>query len=197
MAILQNLADLIRNVPARAVYIFGATGDTPARVDDTADCDGVVVIDTIHDRMHRGQFFTAGLVNLALANNGTLELLLRVSTGAHVRFAANNGGDARVQLFENATFSDPGSAVTRVNRNRFSSKTAKTLISSAPTISDDGDSIFDKVLAGGSGFFFTSGGELGSFEEYILSPGDYLFRLTNLSGSTQPADLQLDFYENV
>ena len=192
----NSLSAAIRNVVSRHVRIFGQT-DTIAEVDDTIGANALVFIDTIHNRIHRGQFFSLDQFNTGLAAAGTIELLVKVTTGAHVRLTAAAGGDARLQLFEGTTVSANGTPLTPVNRNRFSTLAAVTQFYSGPTITADGTSLLDTLLPGGTGGIFSGGGGGETFEEFILAPGNYLVRLTNISGSTQPANVQVDFYEDV
>jgi len=192
----NSLSAAIRNVVSRHVRIFGQT-DTIAEVDDTIGANALVFIDTIHNRIHRGQFFSLDNFNSALANSGTIDVLVKVTTGVHVRAIASAGGDARFQLFEGTTVSANGTPATPVNRNRFSALTAVTQFFTGPTITADGTALLDTLLPGGTGGIFSGGGGGQTFEEFVLAPGNYLLRLTNISGSTQPANVQIDFYEDV
>lgn len=181
------------------VRIVGPDGEhNPVLVDETADADALVLIDVIHNRIHRGHFFSLDVVDAALINTGTILILVRVAAGksAHIRFEAAVGGDARLEMFEDPTTSADGTAITPLNRNRFSSNVATTLFFSGPTVTADGTSLSDKILAGGAGIFLSPGSEGSTFKEWVLNEGDYLVRLTNISGATQPAHLQTNFYEN-
>lgn len=167
-----------------------------AEVDDAADSRALVTMDTRHNRIHRGQMYEYTEVDAALANAGTIELLLVLTAGAHMRFASVAGGDARVQLYEGTTVSANGTQRTAQNRNRFSSNTPDMAIYFSPTITGDGTLISDGILPGGIGGLFSGGGSSDIFEEWILGPGNYLLRLTNISGGAQPCSVQVDFYED-
>lgn len=155
----------------------------------------IIQIDTVHNRIHKGEMFQADFVNLALANDAEHEMLVRVPAGeaTHLRFLASLGGDGRAQIFVGPTLTADGAVVTPVNRNTFKGASS-ILVFSGPTVTADGTAMSDLIIPGGSGGN-ASGGKAGSFEEWILEPGDYLFKLTNKSGGNAVAGIALDFYE--
>lgn len=145
----------------------------------------------VHQRIHDGIFFTATAYDAALASAGILQLLTQIPAGqsAHLRIFGSAGGEALGELFENTTFSDAGTAATVQNRNRFSANVSPITITTGPTITSPGDLLVQELV--GAKF----GGSLGTFEEWILAPGNYLARLTNIAPQTQAVALQLDFYD--
>lgn len=156
---------------------------------------GFVVVDTVHQMMHDGRFYTASVVNAALGAGANLDVLIRVaaSTEAHLRIRAAAGADAALQLFEAPTNSATGSAVSVRNRNRKIPRSATTLVFSGPTITGTGTLLQSSSIVGG--VLLSPGGESDVFEEWILAPGDYLVRLTNNGAGAVPASINLDFYE--
>ena len=158
----------------------------------------LVTLDGVHARIHDGTFFSTGLADAALTNNASLEILIQTPAGAplHMRIDGAAGGDARAQFFENTTFSVAGAALVPQNRNRRSGNTAPNgTFTSAPTITLDGDTVFDSFLLGGTGGNAV-GGSLSTFSEYILaSSTNYLLRLQNISGQTHIATLSVNFYD--
>ena len=180
------------------VQVVGRT-DTghnyPVKVD--RESGALVSMDTVHQRIHSGALYSLDFIDLTLANNGTVETLIVVPAdlNVHLRFAAECGGDSRIQGYENTTVSDNGTLQTMINRNRESPNTASFSVYASPTITDDGDLLADGIILGGSGGK-AIGGSAGSFEEWILPTGTYLFRLTNISGQSQIAYAQLDIYED-
>lgn len=180
---------------SRSVQILGDDRSV-AKVDPNSG--HLIVMSEIHARIHEGVMYSVDQVNAALAD--TLSLSFLISTSAsksvHLRVLAAMGGDARLQLYENPTVTMAGSAITPINRNRFSSNVPAATITTGPTVSSDGTELLDIILPGGSGFYLSPGSSSNAFEEYILKlEEDYLARVTNISGSAQPSSLQLDFYE--
>lgn len=180
---------------SRSVQILGDDRSV-AKVDTNSG--HLIAMSEIHARIHEGTMFSVDQVDTALADTASLTYLISTSASqsAHLRVLAALGGDARLQFFENPTVTMAGSAVTPINRNRFSSNVAASTVTTGPTVSSDGTELLDIILPGGSGFFLSPGSSGNAFEEYILKlDEDYLARVTNISGSAQPASLQLDFYE--
>jgi len=185
---------------ARSAFIKGAD-------EDGRDNGKMAVVDSltgfligmseVHEHIHKGRFYTVDLIDEALANDASLELLVAPVTGTppHMRATGDVGGDFKLEVFENTTVSAAGAADTPVNRNRMSSNTASTVITSGPTITDDGTLILEHLIPGGSGGN-SQGGGASLFEEMILNHTRvYLIRLTNLAGQAKVAHLQLNFYE--
>jgi len=134
-----------------------------------------------------------------VSDDATLEMLIKTTAtqSAHTRIAAGCGGDAQFEIFEGTTVSDDGTPIDVWNRNRFSSNTAQTTTFSSPTISDSGTSVHYSFIFGGSGGK-AAGGTGSGFDEWILKTDEiYLVRLTNKSGQTHPASIELNFYEPV
>ena len=159
---------------------------------------GLPVLDILHERIHRGEVFTAS-AQQEIAGDGTADFLIRVVGGMHVTFTGNVGQNMLVSLFEGPTTSADGVAVTPHNRNRFSSTTPTTLVFAGPTVSADGTQLFDGFAPGGEKQS-ASGGQASSFFEWVLSPGDYIARIENTIVSPAAAayaGLVIDFYEPV
>lgn len=171
--------------------------DSFAHVDERSH--GLVITDSVHHMIHKGLMYQSDRLVPALANDAAIEILIIVAanTSAHMRFQAAIGGDAEVKLFENTTVTGNGTQIVGVNRNRFmASRAATTLTYHTPAVSDDGDPLSPGVsIPGGGGGTPGVGGQVGSFEEWILNPGNYLMQLTNTSGGSQPASVALDWYE--
>lgn len=187
-------------MPSR-VYIVGNSsqqaGIVPARVDENAEA--LVTMDTVHDRVHRGQMFVGSAYNASLAAAGTFDVLFRVGTGhsAHLDIAASLGGDGTVQLYEAPVSTVDGTALTLVDRNRITKNTPTSLAFTGPTLTSPGTLLVTDFFPGGSGGSgATPGGSSdANFTEVVLGPGDYLIRVTNTSGAAAPVDVNLNFYE--
>ncbi len=158
----------------------------------------LAVVTAIHKRVHDGGMFQLDRVVEAVADDGTIELLVQVpaATQVHLRFAAAAAGDARISIFEGTTFSDAGTAMTAVNRNRVPTiSTPGSVVTHTPTVTGDGTELSDVLIPGGSGGN-ASGGTDDGFQEWILAAStDYLVRLKNISGGAAHLGLQLNWYE--
>ena len=154
-----------------------------------------VVMGDIHARIHEGIFYTTSKVLLAVADNGFLDILIRVATECHLRPFLAAGGEASFALHEGTTFSADGTALLAVNRNRESSNVASTLFFHTPTVTTLEDLLEEGLQPGGSGGNAAGGRGEAGFEEWILMPGDHLFRIKNLGGAAKNLSVQLDFYE--
>ena len=53
----------------------------------------VRVIETEHARIHEGKGFVSGNLNLAVANNGTVEILVEPTNAMHALVQIAGGGD--------------------------------------------------------------------------------------------------------
>lgn len=179
----------------RSVQIIDPSGEVSARVDPTSR--HLVQMNEVHARIHEGSFFSTGLGDAALANAGTLEILIQTpATGTiHARFGGSVGGDIRMGLFEGTTFSAAGTTLVPSNRNRMSANVTTVTLSHTPTITLDGTVLFDGYVGGGSGGN-AIGGQIASFEEFILDQStSYLARVTNVSGQAQVSSLTVNFYD--
>ena len=171
------------------------TNRTPAVVDDKLGY--IVTLNALHNQIHNGNMYDADLADLALANNGVLEFIIQTGAGdlVHMQFRGSGGGDVNLQLYEGTTFSAAGTAVTPVNRNRASSNTSVVTVTHTPTLSADGTKLADDLVPGGTGGNAT-GGSADIFGEWILQASTvYMLRAINISGSTKPVFIGLDWIE--
>ena len=160
--------------------------------------DAGVTMDVIHANTHRGVMFASGYHDMAVVDDGAIELLIQVgSNSAHTVMSVAVGGDAEAVLFEGTTFSGAGTAVGAANKNRFSSTVAVTTVTHSPTLTGDGTQIASGYIPGGTKNS-AGGGTGSSFAEWVLATDtDYLIRLTNRAGNVQPLGIIIDFYEPV
>jgi hypothetical protein len=175
---------------ARSVQII--SGGVSAEVDSIAG--GLVTIDSVHKRIHDGQLFSASSFVLELADDAVSMILIRVASFAHMALQAGCGGNAEIEFFEGTTTSADGSALATPNHNRASATVATTLVFSGPTPTGDGTELGTGFIPGGTGGN-AIGGSTSSFAEWILDANDYMVRLTNRAGTTQPASIQVVWYE--
>jgi hypothetical protein len=157
-----------------------------------------VTIDYPHQKTHEGRYFSGGYYNASIANGATIELLIQMgaATTWHSKIRASSGGDATVQIFENATFSAAGTSVTVSNHNRSSSKVSDATVTHTPTLTADGTQVNGTILIPGGSTGNSAGGSGGFEDEYILAVSKvYLVRLTNTAGTSEPMSLLVEGYQ--
>jgi len=162
----------------------------------------LIAVTTEHSKVHQGKLFSAGYYNAAVANAAVINVLVQIpaNVSIHTYFKIISGGDAFFEAFEGATFSNQGTGAGTLNNNRTSTNTPDTVVTHTPTITDDGSIIWEEYIPGGTG---AGAGQVTpgavqsvASEQSILAPStNYIFRLTNNAGSTQPLQIQLAFYE--
>jgi len=156
------------------------------------------ILDINHLRLHEGRAFKAYRIYpgaTKLANGASCNIAVAWASGvyAHVLVDASCGGDAELYMYEDATVSG-GTSFTAIKRNRTSATTSQSAILINPTVTVTGTEMDAEIIAGGSGK--KSGGAGSSALEIVLNPlTTYLFRLTNVSGAAQMAELFLEWYE--
>lgn len=178
-------------------YIEDGGGLERPRRAKVGDDGRLVTLDTVHDRIHTGEFFSAGHFDPALGAAATQDILF--STGAiapHTEIDGQVGQSVRALLYEDTTVSAAGSPLPGFNRLRTSGKTALSAATLAPTITLVGTVIFSGYINGGSQGQ-SQGGDLSSFAEYVLKPNSlYLLRLiNNLAAGATFAQLGINWYE--
>ena len=156
------------------------------------------ILDINHLRLHEGRAFKAYRIYpeaTKLANGASCNIAVAWASGvyAHVLVDASCGGDAELYMYEGATVSG-GTSFTAVKRNRTSATTSQSAILINPTVTVTGTEIDAELVAGGVGK--KSGGGGTNALEIVLNPlTTYLFKLTNVSGTAQTAELFLEWYE--
>jgi hypothetical protein len=151
----------------------------------------------IHARIHEGIFYTTSKLFLAVSSLGyrDMRIVVAADSECHLRPFMAGGGEAHYFLYENTTFTVAGTALLAVNRNRESANVADTLFFHTPTIDAAGDLIEEGMQPGGSGGNAQGSEGAAGFEEWILTPGEYVFRVQNNGGAAKALSMQLDFYE--
>lgn len=143
-----------------------------------------------------GEVFYGDYVDLAVANNGSLDVLIK-SGLQDVLFKVGfaTAGDNTTEVLEGTTVSADGNVQTNFNVKRSDvTTTIDTKVYIAPTITNDGASILgpryhiagekkDAVAVGGSGFLL------------LKANTNYLYRLTNISGASSIVNVQWEILE--
>lgn len=163
-----------------------------------ATTNALVVIDSVHHRIHEGQSHITSYKTpdgAPLADDATLVFIME--TGAnecHVDAEGACGGDMEGELYEGTTYTD-GTAQPIFNKKRSASEGATATVVRDPTITDVGTLIENRFIPGGKGPRAV-GGAGNQRDEWELRPNTtYMFRITNRAGSNQPASLVLEWYE--
>lgn len=160
--------------------------------------NAVVTIDYAHYKVHAGDTFQAMSYTGSVANNGSIDLVI-ILTGTshqhHIEWAVASGGTSEIQFYEGITGSNYGSLVISHNVNRSSSNVAEAGIFQNPTITVNGQLLFNFLNPGGAGGN-AQGGEFRSGTEHILAPGKrYRLIAYNRAGTAQPMSVGLQWYE--
>ena len=156
------------------------------------------ILDINHLRLHEGRAFKAYRIYPSatkLADGASCNIAIAWASGVypHILLDASCGGNAEIYMYEGATVSG-GTSFTAIKRNRTSATTSQSAILINPTVTVTGTEIDAELVAGGAGK--KSGGGGSNSLEIVLNPlTTYLFRLTNVSGAAQMAELFLEWYE--
>lgn len=195
MTIIEDSGGLARR-PNGARVVGGRLAITLQGLEG-ANEEIIINREIVHEKIHEGEFFSAGVFNSALGAGATLNVLIQTGTlPMHVRFASSASQAIQVLLFEGTTFSAAGTAVPAVSRNRVHSVAVGATITQGPTITLDGAQLFGGFIAGGTSGQ-AQGGEISAFNEYIFNPSTvYCARLVNnLAAGVTIAQMSLEFYE--
>ena len=135
---------------------------------------------------HRGKHFKAGFQDLAMSTGDVIELVLvtpNTTEWAHFSLRSSYTGIVTVDMFEGATLSDDGTAVTRLNRNRNSDIVSTTLAYHTPSITTTGTKIVSKFL-GSEGFRSDIGESFAGSDHFLLKQNTkYILRLTAVTNN--------------
>jgi hypothetical protein len=159
------------------------------------------IIDVNHLRLHEGRAYYAYHTHKdtgRLAVGSSINIALAFPTGveAHALVDYQCGGETEVYIYESPTTSG-GTAMTLHRRNRAINTTSQGVAVLNPTVSALGTEFYSELITSAEGSGHRSGGGgRGNSLEFILKPlTTYLFRLTNVNGSSQMAELRIDWYE--
>jgi hypothetical protein len=154
-----------------------------------------VHMDIVHYTTHLGLYFFFQDYATGIGNGSTRDILIITANNGkavHSRFALATLGGTYV-LYEGATTSANGTAITILNRNRTSANTPTVTAFFSPTVTTTGTQLAVAVL--GSTSKATVDDVLNSDTELILkSNTKYLLRFTSSAGSNISA-AGLNFYE--
>jgi hypothetical protein len=155
-------------------------------------------VDINHLRLQEGRAFAVGVLRSfsnKLPAGQSIDIAMAFASGVTpaISILGLCAGDAEGYLYEGAVVTG-GTAVTAVNKNRDSANTSQSAILVNPTVTSLGTMILGQILIGGSGKK-AGGGDLGSSDLILNDLTTYLFRLTNINGTSHAAEIILEWYE--
>ncbi len=156
------------------------------------------VIDIIHHEVHEGELFTAEFTKTAVANGGTVQMVMTTGTKQpHLAFTVQAGGACQVYLYEGATAAG-GTAMPIFNNNRLSANAPLSSFVHSPTSGTAGTvSIANgRYLVGGDSAQTRVGGAVRPNVEYALGTSTkYMVNVVNVSGGAITISTIFEFYE--
>jgi len=158
----------------------------------------IPTLDVNHLRLHEGRAFKAYRLypdSAKLAAGASCNIAIAWASGvtAHILVDASCGGDAELYIYEGAVVTG-GTSFTAINRHRILDTASQSAILINPTVTSVGTQIDGEIIAGGSGK--KSNGAGSSALEMVFKPlTTYLFRLTNVNGTSHMAELIIEWYE--
>jgi hypothetical protein len=159
------------------------------------------IIEINHLRLHEGRAYYAYKTHKDSARLGvgaSIDIALAFPAGveAHAVVDYQCGGETEVYVYESPTTSG-GTSMTLHRRNRVNNTASQGVAVLNPTVSAVGTEFYSELITSAEGSGHRSGGGGRGFSfEFILKPlTTYLFRLTNVNGSSQMAELRIDWYE--
>ena len=157
--------------------------------------DSLTFIDIVHRHIHKKNFFDYQKRFLNLADDGTIELLLKATTKQmHLIITVDAEGKSYFDSYVGGTYSD-GTLQTSFNRFIDNAPAASGGIYLTPTVSTVGTVRFEKLILGGTGPQST-GASGGSRVESILDVNtELLIVITNKSGQAKDYGITIEWYE--
>ena len=140
--------------------------------------------------VHSGKNFVAAFTNLAVSDDGVVELLVQTGlTPVSLVLVASLTGSFEFNFFEDPTVSDAGAAVINRCRRRLLPLTATATVTSGPTTSFDGLKLVQTILPGGERAAAVGSFTASPFGWDLKKSSTYLLRLRNDSGAVAAATL--------
>lgn len=176
--------------------------ETGSRIEQKGDkkIKAGVGIDVLHHKIHEGLDYGAGHIFESVADDGTSDILVKVSADNDLHSITNFavGGDAFAYLYEDVVPTTNGTEITPSNLNRESTKVTTGSVYFGPTVAAGslGIELPPTFIPGGQKKDAT-GGENGGRHEWILDKStNYLFRLVNKANATAHQSININYYEH-
>jgi hypothetical protein len=150
-----------------------------------------------HERVHSGKTFQTHYKSpdaSPIADNAAVNILIKTTTiPIHFMFSATGGGNLEILFFENTTVTGDGQGLSVIGMNRFRSLAPKTTAFFNPTITNDGDTLFNGFDSRGVGLATP---EARQGTEWILKTNtNYLIRIINRAGGARDIAVVAQWYQ--
>jgi len=159
---------------------------------------GLPITTVFGSHLNEGLLFRTGYTydfSNKLADSANFDIVIAFGSGIEPRIAIEGlcVGDAMGYMYE-GTSTTGGTALTEITLNRNSTNVSNSAAVLNPTINSLGTLLGTYLLIGGQKNK-ASGGDI-SATQLILKPlTNYLFRMTNVSGFAQAAEMTITWYE--
>ncbi len=188
-------------------YIVGFIRSRDGVIIEPANCfvdagDHINSIDSTHAYTHKGHTYMSGHSNTSVADNTSISLLLVTGAlyDAHMTYEITAGGDVYVDVFENTTTSNNGTAITSFIKTRGivgGDAATNVVVTHTPTVTNDGTSLGPQWFVPGGTRQLASGAGSNTREEWVLKPSTkYLIRVTNMSGAAKFIGIRATWYDH-
>jgi len=161
----------------------------------------LITADVNHVRLHEGRAYYVYKTHkdtARLAVGASIDIAIAFPAGveAHAFVDYQCGGETEVYVYESPTTSG-GTSMSLHRRNRVINTASQGVAVLNPTVTAVGTEFYSELITSAEGQGNRSGaGGRGTSFEFILKPlTTYLFRLTNVNGSSQMAEMRIDWYE--
>lgn len=165
-------------------------------VDQTANAN--VSIETFHARVHEGTAFHWGKRFTGITSGQTVDIIIEVNTGAlHFNGSVIGAGLADIDFVTVGSYTG-GTSLGAVNRNTFKEHASNADVIYSASINVVDAIILETIVGGAADGDEGAGGipgRTGDFNEFVLRPGTYGIRFTNVSGATARYSANFEWYE--
>jgi len=161
------------------------------KIDNKAIC----VLDIAHHEIHQGDFFTTDYTK-DTSSGGTANILLVVPTATeevHIIYRVNTELEAEITMYEGSTVTGSPTELVIYNKNRNSIQTSRCRAYADANVTVNG-TLLRTVHIGTQTAGTKVGGETRETDEWILKPGNYIFKVTNATTSANQVSIILNWY---
>ena len=180
-------------MPSARLYHVDKTDGKSYYLDVDPQTHSLIVTTNEHHHIHEG--YAWSITGTATLNAGGVFRYLFVTVNSdylvHLRYKVSGEAEGTFEIYEAPTYSNAGTSVTPVNRNRDNPTLARTTITHTPTTSNQGTQIYYSSFGAGR----NSGTEAAN-EEWILARNKaYLIVITSDAAGNE-MDWELFWYEH-